>query len=74
MTVIKMPEGEILRRAVRWVSEARERKPGSSLIRLVEAAGQQFDLSPRDCNFLLQFFTAPKDGQEGGGPSPEGLD
>jgi hypothetical protein len=64
MTVIKMPEGEILRRSIGWVNEKREQKPGTPLITLIEEAGQQFDLSPKDCDFLLQFFTAPKNGNE----------
>jgi hypothetical protein len=52
-----LPEGELLRRAVRWISDQREANPEAPLIRLIEEAGRQFDLSPKECNFLFNFFT-----------------
>ena len=55
---VKMPEGEILRKAILWVSEEREGgKKKKPLIELIEEAGKNFDLSPKDCDFLLHFFT-----------------
>ena len=54
---VKLPEGSILRKAVRWISEQRESAPGASLVTLIEEAGKNFDLSPKDCEFLIHFFT-----------------
>jgi len=53
-----LPKGEDLRKAVRWVSQTREANPERSLATLLEEAGVKFDLSPRDENFLLKFFTS----------------
>jgi|GEM_PF-907319 len=49
-----LPEGELLRRAIRWISE--HRGEGTPWVRLVEEAGRRFDLSPRDEDFLLRNF------------------
>jgi hypothetical protein len=54
-----LPEGELLRRAIRWISEQRELVSPPSLIQLIEEAGKHFDLSPKECNFLVNFFTRP---------------
>ena len=54
-----LPEGELLRRAIRWISEQRTANPEVPLIKMIEEAGRQFDLSPRDCNFLVNFFSPP---------------
>ena len=51
-----LPEGEDLRRAVKWVSAAREERGGQPLYRLVEEAVFKFDLSPKDAEFLTNFF------------------
>ncbi len=49
------PEGEILRKAVKWVSEERTYNPQLSLNQLIESAGLKFDLSPKDAEFLARF-------------------
>lgn len=51
-----MPEGEKLRNAVKWISEKRKENPGANVAKLVDDAGLQFDLSPKDSQFLLRFF------------------
>ncbi|MFH0789366.1 MAG: hypothetical protein V2B13_17355 [Pseudomonadota bacterium] len=56
-----LPEGEMLRRAILWISEQRELVQGPSLIELINEAGKQFDLSPKDCDFLIHFFTEAKE-------------
>jgi hypothetical protein len=61
---IKMPEGEILRKAIQWVSEKREAEQKQPLIALIEEAGKNFDLSPKDCDFLIHFFTGDKESSE----------
>ena len=58
-----LPEGEDLRRAVRWISSGLQDDPHEPLFRLVEQAVFKFDLSPKDGEFLQSFFKggAPKD-------------
>ncbi len=55
-----LPEGEDLRRAVRWVSDALQDNPGQAIQPLLEAAIFKFDLSPKDAEFLLRFFSKRK--------------
>ncbi len=50
-----LPEGEDLRRAIRWISAARQ-ETDRPLYRLVEEAVFKFDLSPKDGEFLTNFF------------------
>jgi hypothetical protein len=47
------PEGESLRRALRWLGERRRADPSVPRARLVNEAAQRFDLSPKDEEFLL---------------------
>ena len=49
------PEGENLRKAVKWISEERKYNPERSLKELIEAASLNFDLSPGDEEFLFRF-------------------
>jgi hypothetical protein len=58
---VPLPEGELLRKAVRWISEQRELVPRTPLAKLIDAAGERFNLSPKDGEFLLHFFTAVKE-------------
>ena len=50
------PEGEDLRRAIKWISEMRQEEPDKTLTRLVEEAGAKFDLPPKDQEFLYRFI------------------
>lgn len=50
------PKGEKLKKAVSWISEKRKETPGLNLTRLVDDAAFQFDLSPKDSEFLLRFI------------------
>jgi len=54
---VPLPEGELLRRAISWISERRELVPKPSLAELIDKAGKRFNLSPKDCEFLVHFFT-----------------
>ncbi len=56
MTTI-MPEGENIRKAVKWISELRKDDPSLTLGKLAEEACAKFDLSPKEANYLLGFFT-----------------
>jgi hypothetical protein len=51
-----MPEGEDIRRAIKWISARRENASEMPLQRLIEEAAFQFDLSPLDQEFLTGFF------------------
>ena len=49
-----MPEGEGLRRALRWLDERIREEPGASRAKLVGEAGPRFDLTPVEEEFLLR--------------------
>ncbi len=51
-----LPEGEELRRAVKWVSANLQEDPGQPLHKLVQEAVFKFDLSPKDSEFLIRFY------------------
>ncbi|MHB9098814.1 MAG: hypothetical protein ACYC5X_13440 [Syntrophales bacterium] len=55
-----MPEGEDIRRAIKWISARREETPEMPFSRLIEEAVFQFDLSPLDQEFLTGFFQKRK--------------
>lgn len=46
------PQGEDLRKAVKWISEERQLYPDKALNTLIREACTRFDLSPLDCDFL----------------------
>jgi len=50
-----LPEGENLRRALRWISEK-----GSHSLAVIEEASIRFDLSPADASFLIRHFVEAK--------------
>ena len=51
------PEGENVRRAVKWICAEREQHPEMSLTRLIEQAGMQFNLSPLEEESLGRILT-----------------
>jgi len=51
-----LPEGEQLRRAVKWISDERLGDPDVSLTKLIGDACLKFDLPPKDAEFLMRFF------------------
>lgn len=53
MTTI-MPEGEDLRRAVKWIAEAKLADPSADPEKLIEEACVKFDLKPLDEEFLCR--------------------
>lgn len=54
------PQGENLRKAVKWVSQQRKERPDREPLQLAEEASIQFDLSPEDSEFLLRFVKDPE--------------
>jgi len=60
MTTVQ-PEGEDLRKAVKWISEERKFNPDAKSSKLIEEACLKFDLSPMDAEYLQSFFKREKD-------------
>ncbi len=56
-----LPDGEDLRRAVKWVSGHLQENPGQPVRPLVQEAIFKFDLSPKDAEFLIGFFRERKE-------------
>lgn len=50
-----LPEGEALRRAVRWLAEHEEKT-----LAVIEEASRRYDLSPSDEDFLIRHFLEEK--------------
>ena len=55
MTTVQ-PEGEDLRKAVKWISDERQYGDPKTLLLLIEEAGLKFDLSPMAVEYLVNFF------------------
>jgi hypothetical protein len=51
-----MPEAEHLGRAVKWISEGLQEQSEKKLPQLVDQAIFRFDLSPKDAEYLINFF------------------
>jgi hypothetical protein len=61
------PDGEGIRRAVRWVSDQRKADPSLKLAKVIDEAAQRFDLSPLETDFLWRALTNPApEGAPGG--------
>jgi hypothetical protein len=55
MTTV-MPEGDALRKAIKWISSEIDEDKGKPLQKLVNEAVARFDLSPKDAEFLSSFY------------------
>ncbi|MFH0726308.1 MAG: hypothetical protein V2B19_08180 [Pseudomonadota bacterium] len=51
-----LPEGESVRKAVKWISEALIDNPGNSITALIQQASLKYDLTPKDADFLIAFY------------------
>ena len=51
-----MPESEHVQKAIKWVSTNLEENDSLSLKKLIQEAILKFDLSPKDSDFLMNFF------------------
>jgi hypothetical protein len=58
-----LPEGERLRRALRWISDRRLEKPDAPAVRLIDEAALRFDLTPVECEFLLELNRKSRESQ-----------
>jgi hypothetical protein len=54
MTIL--PQGEDVRRAIKWISEMRQSDPHADSRKLVEQACLQFNLSPVESDFLERWL------------------
>jgi hypothetical protein len=52
-----LPEGDEIRRAVKWVSANMQEDSNRSVQALVQDAVFKFDLSPLEADFLIRFYT-----------------
>ena len=51
-----LPEGENIRRAVKWISGRLQDNPNETVQKLINDATIRFDLSPKDGEFLIRFY------------------
>jgi hypothetical protein len=51
-----MPEGEVLRKAIKWISEEQECRPEKTINKLINEACIRFDLSPNESEFIIRFY------------------
>ena len=56
-----MPKGENLRKAVKWISENLKDNSEQPLQKLINEAISRFDLSPKDAEFLINFYRENKE-------------
>jgi len=59
MTTI-VPEGEAIRRAIKWISGELQEDPNKSIHILLNDAVSRFDLSPKEAEFLTEFYQKGK--------------
>ena len=55
------PQGEDIRKAVKWISGERQYNPEAKLSKLIEEACLKFDLSPMDAEYLASFLKEKKE-------------
>ena len=59
------PKGEKLRQAVKWISGSRQEDESRPILILIQEAAHQFNLSPKEEEFLRSFY-------RGGNPDCKG--
>jgi hypothetical protein len=55
-----VPEGEELRRALRWLDERRREEPTAPRQKLIDEAARRFDLDPLQTEFLIANWGAAR--------------
>jgi hypothetical protein len=48
--------GEMLKNAVRWISDQKQKFPDMKMVSIIDQAGMKYDLSPKDLDFLNRKF------------------
>jgi hypothetical protein len=56
-----MPDGDDLRNAVKWVSANLQESPDQQVSSLIRQAIFKFDLSPKDAEFLIGFYSPKRE-------------
>jgi hypothetical protein len=51
-----IPESEVLRRAVKWISAQLQENPAADRNTLLQEVVFRFDLSPKDAEFLYNMY------------------
>ncbi len=51
-----LPQGEELRKAVKWISDKKQYESETDLVKLIQQAGLKFNLSPKDESYLERFI------------------
>jgi hypothetical protein len=51
-----LPEGEQMRKAIKWISDKRLDTPQANLFKLIDDACLKFDLTPKDADVITHFF------------------
>lgn len=54
------PKGEKMRRAIKWISEVKEHEKSTPISALIERASLKFNLSPKEEEFLRNFYEQPQ--------------
>ena len=57
-----LPEGEQLRKAIKWISDMRTENPEAGLPKLIQDACLKFDLPPKDAESIMRFLTEKDSG------------
>jgi hypothetical protein len=60
MTTIQ-PDGEMIRKAVKWISEERQTDQSKKHQQMIEEAAIRFNLSPMEVEYLSNFLKEDKD-------------
>ncbi|MBN2061035.1 MAG: hypothetical protein JW882_11540 [Deltaproteobacteria bacterium] len=55
-----MPEGENIKKALKWISGELQEDEGKTILCLIQAAALRFNLSPKDEEFLCYFYKEKK--------------
>ena len=50
------PEGETIRKAVKWISDEHTYDHTKNIKQLIESAAIKFNLSPKETDYLVRFF------------------
>jgi len=56
-----LPKGEKIRQAVKWISGERLEDENKKILLLIQEASYQFNLSPKEENFLISFYQEAQD-------------
>ncbi len=59
MTTV-IPEGDAVRKAVKWISENLKDDPDQSIQKLINEADLRFNLAPKDAEYLMNFYRTDK--------------